>query len=161
MRGAAPAIAILGFVSRSRESNALFEIDWYIRRYCRSLRGTVRIADGSTRDKLSVVLDTIHNEEAEDQPAKHHFIEGHLEDLLRSKGAGREQLVWKNFYFGKYHKGRIKRFTLSTHIANPANFLYPEIFPILNKLVQFSHGVTHHLEGIAATRRTEGDKRTT
>ena len=68
-------------------------------------------------------------------------IRGRLEQILDNPSVTRSALVWKNLYFGRYKKikfsGRIKW-------ANPSNFIFPEIFPDLDKIIQFSKPVRDH-----------------
>lgn len=66
---------------------------------------------------------------------------GTLEDILSDKKSElRKHLVWKNFYFGSYTK-KVIRFRPLLSSANPTHVLHPEIYPELDKMVDFSRSV--------------------
>jgi hypothetical protein len=65
-------------------------------------------------------------------------LHGRLEDILSSNSRTRDHLVWKNVWFGRYKKTKFSRRVIW---ANPSNFIYPEIFPELDKLIHFSKPV--------------------
>jgi len=81
-------------------------------------------------------------------------INGRLEEILSKPSRARENLIWKNLYFGRYKKIKFRR---RLKWANPSNFIYPEIFPELDKLIQFSKPVRGHflrlLKGSKGTGR--------
>lgn len=68
-------------------------------------------------------------------------ISGRLEQILEDRSEARNALMWKNLYFGRY-----KEIKLSRRIkwANPSNFIFPEIFPDLAKIIKFSKPVRDH-----------------
>jgi len=95
----------------------LLELDeavWQLRKYCRAVRAGVT-AKGP--------------------------IDGRLEEILSKPSPARANLIWKNLYFGRYKKIRFSR---RIKIANPSNFIFPEIFPELDKVIYFSKPVRKH-----------------
>lgn len=114
---------------------------WYIRRYCRQLRTTLRKPSGEHVDLFPYELKRI----AAWTPERAHKVSlfgGFLEDVLRKRGSQlREHLVWKNFYFGAYKKHVIKRYRLHSWSAHPTHYMHPEAFALLDPLVQFSKPV--------------------
>lgn len=99
----------------------LLELDkavWHLRKYCRSvLAGT----------------------------ATENAINGRLEEIRSTHSRARQDLMWKNLYFGRYKKIKFSR---RTKWANPSNFIYPEIFPELDKIIQFSKPIRDHFLGL-------------
>jgi len=68
-------------------------------------------------------------------------LHGRLEEILSSDSRTRDDLVWKNVWFGRYKKTKFSRRVIW---ANPSNFIYPEIFPELDKLIHFSKPVREY-----------------
>jgi HEPN domain-containing protein len=68
-------------------------------------------------------------------------ISGRLEQILDSPSDARRALVWKNLYFGRYKEIKFSR---RIKWANPSNFIFPEIFPDLDKIIKFSKPVRDH-----------------
>ena len=88
---------------------------WELRKYCRAVRA--------------------------DEGAKAP-INGRLEEVLSQHSRARNDLIWKNLYFGRFKKIKFSR---RVKWANPSNFIYPEIFPQLDKLIPFSKQVRKYL----------------
>ena len=53
-------------------------------------------------------------------------LDGRLEEILSSDSRTRDDLVWKNIWFGRYKKTKFSRRVI---LANPSNFIYPEMKP--------------------------------
>ncbi len=68
-------------------------------------------------------------------------ISDRLEENLDNPSEARNALVWKNLCFGRYKKIKFSR---RIKWANPSNFIFPEIFPDLNKIIQFSKPVQEY-----------------
>ncbi len=99
----------------------LLELDktvWHLRKYCRPVR-----AGATARAPIS----------------------GRLEEIRSKPSRAQQDAVWKNLYFGRYKKIKFSR---RTKWANPSNFIYPEIFPELDKIIQFSKPVRDHFLGL-------------
>ena len=68
-------------------------------------------------------------------------VSGRLEQILDNPSGARSALVWKNLCFGRYKQIKFSR---RIKWANPSNFIFPEIFPDLDKIIQFSKPVRDH-----------------
>ncbi len=141
----------------------LFSLDrtvWHIRRYCFYLRSVIKKKDRDDINLFPVHLKEIQSEDMKKFPHRYRiFGFGSLEKIIKDKKSPiREQLVWKNFYYGTYKKKIIKRFTFRSSSGNPAHFLYPQIFPDLEKLVKFSKEVKNHFNNINKEKKTNIDK---
>ena len=126
---------------------------WYIRRYCYYLRSTIRKLDGTVVDLFPYEIKKIQRAYTLKHPNKYSIFGGFLEKVLKNKSSLRDQLVWKNFYYGTYKKNKIKKYTLRSGSGNPTHYLHPEIFPDLEKLVKFSKPVKNYLENIGGNIR--------
>jgi hypothetical protein len=71
------------------------------------------------------------------------FIEKVLGDKKYSKI--REQLVYKNFYYGKYKKHKIKINVIVTS-SSPSHFRFPELYGWLEKRVKMDVEIWRHLK---------------
>lgn len=111
---------------------------WYIRRYCRYLRGTHKTNDDHIIDMLKLNLQEIQSEKTIQNPHKFKIFDGKLEKILSDKQSPqREQLVHHNFYYGKYKKYKINKFHSKAIGGNPPHFLLPGVFEELEKFVRF------------------------
>jgi HEPN domain-containing protein len=120
--------------------DALLQLDrtvWHIRRYCYYMRGVLRSRDGSMINMLEYETKKIHLPLYQEQPHKYKIFGGYLEILIKNESVAAQQLVWKNFYFGRSNKKVIRNFTCRSSSANPIHYLHPEIFWELEKLVDF------------------------
>lgn len=110
---------------------------WHLRRYCKFLRmQPLTLKSGKIVDQFQVALDQIKG--AKTKPNKFRIFGGRLEKVLSKSSRTREHLVWKNFYYGGNKKKIIRNFTKMSSSATPANFIFPEIFPILDSRIKFS-----------------------
>jgi HEPN domain-containing protein len=121
--------------------NELLMLDrtvWFVRRYCQNIRGHSSPGpDGKRIDMfpLNVAALRAFNE---GQETRYRIFGGFLEKVLQQRDpALRRCLVWKNFYYGKYRKKAIKHFTTYSWSENPAHYLHPEVFSILEERVKF------------------------
>jgi len=113
---------------------------WFIRRYCRWMRGTRNTSEGPV-DRLPRLLSDINLFEEKDA-CQFRIYGGFLEQVLeRRKRLPYDALVWKNFYYGKRRKRIIRRFTKHSWSINPAHYRAPERFKELNGLVYFPDSV--------------------
>jgi HEPN domain-containing protein len=115
------------------EGLGILELDeavHHLRKYCRAVRKNIRTPQTS--------------------------IDGRLEEVLRNESRGRDDLVWKNLYFGRRMKRKVK-FARRIKWANPSNFLFPEIFPELEKLIQFSESVRQHFSRLLGNKNLAAD----
>lgn len=133
----------------SLQEDDLLQLDrtvWYIRRYCRYIRGTVEI-HGKAIERLPVELREIQDKKFMQKPNLYKIFNGYLENVLKNKKSEqRAQLVWKNFYFGTYSKKKIKNYHTRFSWANPTHFMYKGIYPELEKIIDFSKPVREYFK---------------
>jgi HEPN domain-containing protein len=128
----------------------LFRLDrtvWHVRRYCFYLRTMIKNSTGEILNQFPYNIEKIQGSYTLKHPNKYR-IGGFLEEVLAKQSSLREQLVWKNFYYGTYKKKIIKNYKVTKVYGKPTHFLYPEIFPVLNKLVQFSSEVKEYFNDL-------------
>lgn len=122
---------------------ALLTLDktiWAIRRYCFFMHQVVE------RNGTEVPLFELNKKRAtdpyyEDQRQKYKIFRGYLEKVIEKRLPSYDALVWKNFYYGRIKKHRIKNFRFRMSSQNPAHSLRPEVFPLLEKLVDFPKSI--------------------
>jgi hypothetical protein len=121
-----------------RELLILDKTVWFIRRYCQNLRGkTAPGPDGKRIDVFPLMIKELQSLD-EQHANKFRIFNGYLEKVLKQKKSElRRSLVWKNFYYGKNRKNFIKHFRAHSWSENPAHYLHPEIFSILDERVKF------------------------
>lgn len=131
----------------SLQEDDLLQLDravWYIRRYCRYIRGTVEMR-GKVIERLEFELREIQNKKYLQKPNLFRIFFGYLEKVLKMKKSElRTQLVWKNFYYGTYSKKKIKNYHSRFSWSNPTHFMCENIFPELDKIVSFSKPVKEY-----------------
>lgn len=112
---------------------------WSLRRYCQVLNHTITDTKGQCVNMLELNLKAIHSDFYKKNPQKFRLIGGFLETVLdRNKEKGlREQLIWKNFKYGKRRKNVIKNFTFRGHSVTPPHIRDPSRFKLLDKYVDF------------------------
>lgn len=119
---------------------------WYIRKWCKYIRGTVTIK-GKEIERLPFEIKEIKNKLYEKNPNRYRIFNGYLERVLKDKKSEiREQLIWKNFYFGTYAKKTIKNYKSRISWSNPTHFMHEAIYPELKKMVDFSKPVRDYFE---------------
>ncbi len=112
---------------------------WHIRRYCFYLRGTLHNPGGEPIDLFPLNLKKFQHPNTLKYPNRFRIPgSGFLEEVLGKRTEIRQQLVWKNFYYGTYRKNVIKDYRLRRVAGNPTHFRHPDIFPELDKIVKFS-----------------------
>lgn len=123
-----------------RELLYLDKTVWHLRQYCFYLR-TVVPCNGTLVNLFPRNIKKIE-EKIKKGPSKRSFaFWGMLEDILSDRRSQmREQLIWKNFYFGIYVK-KVIRYSSRFSSSNPTHVLHPKIFVELDKIVDFSSAV--------------------
>lgn len=111
---------------------------WHMRRYCFYLRGSLHNPGSEPIDLLALNLKKIHDPKTVKYPNRYRLPNGFLEQTLGKRTELRQQLIWKNFYYGTYKKTVLKNFRPIRVAGNPAFLRHPEIIPDLDKLVKFS-----------------------
>jgi HEPN domain-containing protein len=130
------------------EGEECLELDktvWFIRRYCYYLRQIITKPDGTVIDLFPLLIKRIQHPDTLKKPHKYYIFGGYLEKVLEDADSElRSHLIYKNFFYGKYKKKRIRNYDLKIFFTQPTHFMYPEIFPDLDKLVIFSKEVRNH-----------------
>lgn len=142
----------------NRQGNELLLLDetvWKLRVYCVPLESDVKVFDEN--DTPRVIWTTkehfakIKECGSELHPNLLAIPYGQLEEILTSEHnkalwkEAREQLVWKNFYFGRKQKKSIQ-WRASGHYSSPQHVIEPEIFTELEKLVDFSSATREYFQ---------------
>jgi hypothetical protein len=68
---------------------------------------------------------------------KYKIFNGYLEKVIEKRLPSYDSLVWKNFFYGRVKKHKIKNFRFRMSSQNPTHSLHPEIFSTLDRLVDF------------------------
>lgn len=119
----------------------LIELDrtvWYIRRYCYYMRGNIKRRDGTCIPRLPFEVSKVHNKQYEKNPHTYRILGGYLENVIEKESEAFTQLTWKNFYYGRRKKKRIKKYSYYSSSVNPTLTLHPEGYEVLQQLVDFS-----------------------
>lgn len=129
--------------------NALLNLDrtvWHIRRYCFYMRGESSNKDGSVKQLLPLNMSIVTNAHYKKFPHKYQLTGGYLEKVLKKNSVAKNTLVWKNFYFGKIKKNRIKKFPLLITTSRPIHSLRPHIISELEKLAELPKDVIEYFK---------------
>lgn len=123
---------------------------WHLRRYCFDMH--VCLPDG--RDLFPKYLAVVQSSETIDAPHGFTKVAGILADVVKGKRgkAARENLIYKNFFFGRRRKRVIKKFTYTAMSANTPLHLHPELFPEILDLVDFSTEVKKQINAGSAAK---------
>jgi hypothetical protein len=118
---------------------------WHLRKYCQFFSRQVDNVAGRQVDWFKVQLKSVHATRYQKRPNTFKINGGLLEKILDQRGSElRRELIWKNFWYGTYTKQKVHNVTVRSGSAYPAHFLHPEIFPELDKRVQFSPAIRKH-----------------
>jgi hypothetical protein len=132
------------FILRGKEILLLDECVWQLRIRCVALNKTIK-EEGEVIWTSQEHLEKIKNYQRGKNPNHISIPYGLLEHFLVGKSDARKDLIWKNFYFGSRHKRHIK-FKSGFRFQSPYLVMSPEIFPELDKLVQFPKQVREHFQ---------------
>lgn len=125
------------------KENALLTLDktvWSIRRYCFFMRQVAKNEEGEV-DLFEANKKKVINPYYETNRHKYKIFNGYLEKVITKGLPSYEDLVWKNFFFGKVKKHKITNFRFRMSSQNPTHSLHPEIFNTLEGLVDFPKAV--------------------
>jgi len=125
------------------KDNALLTLDktvWSVRRYCFFMR-QVSKHDGVEIELFESNKQKVTNPYYETSKHKYKIFNGYLEKVIAKGLPSYDDLVWKNFFFGKVKKHKIKNFRFRMSSQNPTHSLHPDIFDTLDKLVDFPKAV--------------------
>jgi hypothetical protein len=115
----------------------LFLLDkavWEIRRYCRVINYEKKFSDGKKKNMLKLELEAIERSE-ENSAQKFKISGGLLEKIIEDrKHPARKALIWKNLFYGKSLRKRVKMKTGLSAVNAPL-YLHPEILDEVIKYV--------------------------
>lgn len=117
----------------------LLEFDrtvWSIRRYCYFMRQTIKIR-GQERSLFEENKEKITSKKSLQFKHLPQIQNGLLEKIISTRLPGYDDLVWKNFCYGRRRKKQIKNYTFRGSGKNPTHTLHPEVFSDLCRYVDF------------------------
>lgn len=122
---------------------------WHIRRYCWYLRGTTLSPGNKTMELFPLNIKKIQNPDIVKFPHRFSGVpNGYLEKVLADGTEEmreiREQLIYKNFFYGRTRE-KIKLKPLRS-AGNPTTYLHPDIIPHLDSLIVFSKEVRDYFK---------------
>jgi HEPN domain-containing protein len=123
---------------------ALLSLDrtvWHVRLYCYFMRGTIARRDGTKVNLFPLELRRVHDPTLPDHPEGFRIQTGYLEKVIGGRAKGYDSLVWKNFFYGKRRKLRIKNLPDRISWASPTHAIHPEAFEAISRLVDFPREV--------------------
>jgi HEPN domain-containing protein len=120
--------------------NELLVLDmsvWVLRRYCQDLRQEISRRGRVIQNLRSRLID-IHDEKWETNLHMFQIRGGWLEkQLARPAGSAvKKNLIWKNFYFGRNAKRKIRNFRFQGSTANTTTSMHAEAARILQPYVK-------------------------
>jgi len=121
------------------KENALLTLDktvWCVRRYCYDMRQIIK----KKGEEISLFENNKKKATSpyfEKNRHKYKLFNGYLEKIVDKRLPSYDDLVWKNFFYGRVKKHKIKNFHFRMSGQNPTHSLNPEIFDTLNRLVDF------------------------
>ncbi len=125
------------------ENDALLMLDktvWCIRRYCYFMRGVIE-QNGQQINLFELNKQKATNPYFETYRHKYKIFDGYLEKVIKEKLPSYDALVWKNFFYGRVKKHKIKKIRFRMSWQNPTHSMYPEKFAMLNEMVDFPKNV--------------------
>ena len=92
---------------------------------------------GKKKELFELNKKKVTNPYYEDQRHRYRVFNGHLEKVIDKGLPAYDDLVWKNFFYGKVKKHKIKNFKFRSSSKNPTHSMHPDVFSDLEKLVDF------------------------
>jgi len=130
-------------IPRVHKGRELFQMDdavWSARRYCQRLSYTHGWKSKELgKTSVEAYVAWLASDECKRSPHRFRLlVKGYLEEVLLTDKhpAQREQLVWKNLYYGRRSK-KLVRYRKVVSFSQPAHFMHPDIFPWLSTKVRF------------------------
>ena len=130
------------FYCRGHELVDLDRTVWHLRRFCRPLGPPPPGVNKTTVEWMRILLGNAITPAGEQRPHTVRLSRGVLEDVLTGKQGrvARQTLVWNNVWFGARHKSKVSVGGLAKS-AIPPHYRHPELFPELDKIVDFPKSV--------------------
>ena len=97
--------------------------------------------DGVSKELFELSKQNATNSYFEEKRHKYRAFDGYLEKVIERKLPAYDDLVWKNFFYGRVKKYKIKDFRFRMSSKNPTHSLYREVFETLNTLVDFPKAI--------------------
>lgn len=119
--------------------DSLLKLDktvWQVRRFCDFMRVAIPSENGE-KDLSEFYYTRANSPEVEKRPNKFRIPGGYLEMVIENRLPSYKFLVWKNFFFGRVTKHKVKNFVSRSSSQNPTHKLHPEAFAILQEYVDF------------------------
>jgi len=123
--------------------DALLTLDetvWNVRRYCYFMRQVI-VKEENEISLFEVNKQKTTNPYYETNRHKYKIFNGYLEKVIEKRLPSYGDLIWKNFFYGRVKKHKIKNFRFRMSSQNPTHSLHPEIFSTLNQLVDFPRAI--------------------
>jgi HEPN domain-containing protein len=123
--------------TRGNELKILDHTIWTIRKYCQPVDFEITLPSGDSKNILHENLKRIESRTYNEYPAKFQLIGGKLEWVLKqpTKDLLRQNLVWKNFYYGARTKRIVKNFPCNINSVFPPHIRDPKKIELLKKYV--------------------------
>lgn len=135
------------YYTMGRELLRLDNAVWNIRRYCQDLRSGPSSMSESTL--LEIHLRSIARSRWSNKPHRFRlFGDGFLERVVDGRVGSevREALIWKNPYYGKRYRRRLRNYKLRSQSENPPHFRHKESYFAVKDLVFFSKEIRNEME---------------
>ena len=113
---------------------------WCIRRYCFFMRQVIK-RKSQEKYLFEINKQKVTDPYYEENRHKYRIFDGYLEKVIEKRSPCYDDLVWKNFFYGRVKKHKINNYIIRTTSQNPTHSLHPEIFEALDKLVDFPKAI--------------------
>ena len=149
-------------IPRARKGLELSQMDnavWSVRRYCQRFFYTQGWRSKEPgRTLVEGYVASLAGDECRESPHKFRLlVSGYLEEVLLTDKhpAQREQLIWKNLYYGRRRKNGVQYHKVVS-FSQPPHFMHPDIYPWLSDRVTFSKEERKRFEKNASAKRAIG-----
>lgn len=125
------------------KDSALLTLDktvWSIRRYCFFMRQVIQVK-GEAKELFELNKQEATNPYFEEKRHKYRVFNGYLEKIIEKRLPPYDNLVWKNFFYGRVKKHKIKNFRFRMSSQNPTHAIHNEVFDTLDSLVDFPKAI--------------------
>lgn len=130
------------------KDRALLTLDktvWCVRRYCFFMRTSIE-HNGKLIELFEKNREKATNPYFEEKRHKYKLHGGYLEKVINKGLPGYDDLVWKNFFYGKVKKHQIKNVKFRMSSVSPTHSVHPEAFDTLSQVVDFPKVVKNAYE---------------
>jgi len=128
---------------------------WYIRKWCYFIRALAfKDNEGKHRSFYSSDIKRLIDPCWKKYRHCYRISGGYLEEVIKGRLPGYDELIWKNFYYGRRAKRKI-RVERELRFENPIQEVIPEAFSILEQYVKFNKDVARYYKEQAHSRMLE------